>query len=152
MAEYRIEGISSKDPMGNAPDVRRMAKELKDDIDDFNDLIPPQPDQISSFGQSIEDLSDSSSRALQMTNKPTTLLMENVQNSASTIQNILTQPLSLDDTEQNTSLISAAREHKNVPTGESDLTKIGMAFMQYPDQMQALKAELSLTSHDLNPS
>jgi uncharacterized membrane protein YgaE (UPF0421/DUF939 family) len=149
MVEPRIEGISPRDQMGNVPDIRGMAKELKDNIDHFNDLIPPRPDQIDAFGNSIEQLDTSSNKALDMTKKPTNNLMENVQDSALTIQNILTQPLSLGDTDQNVSLVSAAKRHKSVPQGESELSKIGMAFMQYPDQTQALKAELLLTSHDL---
>ena len=148
MAEPRIEGYSPKE-MGNVPDVRGMAKELKDDIDQFNDLIPPRPDQINAFGESIENLDESSLKAIQMTKKPSNKLMEVLQDSALTIQNILTQPLSLGDAEQNVSLVSAAKRHKSASQSESELSKIGMAFTQYPDQTQALKAELLLTSHDL---
>jgi hypothetical protein len=148
MVEPRIEGFSPQE-MGNVPNIRGMAKELKDDIDQFNDLIPPRPDQINDFGTSIENLDESSLKALQMTKKPSNKLMVEVQDSALTIQNILTQPLSLGETEQNVSLVSAAKRHKSVSQGESELSKIGMAFMQYPDQTQALKAELLLTSHDL---
>jgi len=148
MVEPRIEGFSPQE-MGNVPNIRGMAKELKDDIDQFNDLIPPRPDQINDFGTSIENLDESSLKALQMTKKPSNKLMEEEQDTALTIQNILTQPLSLGETEQNVSLVSAAKRHKSASQGESELSKIGMAFMQYPDQTQALKAELLLTSHDL---
>lgn len=152
MAE-RIEGIPSKEGMlEQTPDVRGIAKNLKDDIDNFNDLIPPRPDQMSAFCDMILALDQTSRKAMEMIKHPSTKLMEDVQDSALTIQNILTQPLSLSGGEQNVSLVSAAKHHKNVAESESELTKIGMAFLQYPDQTQALKAELILTSHDLRLS
>ena len=146
--EPRVEGYSAQ-PQYKEFDVRAMAKELKEGIEHFNDLIPPRPDQISAFGTSIEDLDASSLRASQMAKNPSNKLMEDVQDSAQTIQNILTQPLSLRDNDQNVSLISAAKRHKSVPEGESELTKIGAALTQYPEQTQALKSELLLTSYDL---
>jgi hypothetical protein len=148
MAEI-IGGLPPHGMPGQPPDVRGMAQDLKNNIDNFNDLIPPMPDQMSAFCDMILALDETSRKCMEMIKHPSTKLMEDVQDSALTIQNILTQPLSLDGSEQNVSLVSAAKHHKNVAESESELTKIGMAFLQYPDQTQALKAELMLTSHDL---
>lgn len=143
-----IGGYGAEPAFGKHPDMRAMATELRKNIDQFNDLIPPRPDQIDAFGAAILTLDVSSQKALSLTEKPTNKLMGDIQDSALTVQQILTQPLSIGN-EHNVSLISAAKRHKSVPEGESDLTKIGMTFTQYPDQTHALKTELSLTSHDL---
>jgi len=130
-------------------DIRQIAKQLKMHIDTFNQMLPPQPDQLKKFAGAIQNLNTSSLQALDMTKKPVNRLMEEVQDSAETTQTILSQPLSNEGTNENASLISAATSYKEEDGKESDLYKISLAFWQYPDQTEMLRKELTLTSEDL---
>ena len=149
MTDIRSVGAGAQPSSSNQPDIRHIAKQLRGDIDTFNNMLPPQPEELGQFAKTVQNLDHSSRLALDNTQKPTNRLMENVHDSADTIQTILSQPLDTPGASENASLISAATSYKDGDK-DSDLYKISMAFSQYPDQTDSLKTELTLTSDDLS--
>ncbi len=145
----RVEGISPSQ-LPASRDIRQMANQLKKEIDEFNQLIPPSPEQLNNFAKSIQKLHQTSQQALKDTAQPSNLLMEDVQDSAETVQTILQQELQLEENGKNISLVAAAKNHQDSQGTDSDLLMISHAFVKYPDQTQALKTELTLTSRDLD--
>jgi hypothetical protein len=152
MADIRSIGAGTQPASGvQSPDLRHIATKLRGDINTFNEMLPPHPEQLGQFAKTIQNLDQSSRSALDNTKKPVSRLMEDLRDSADTVQTILSQPLDTPGASENASLISAATSYQEEDKKNSDLYKISVAFSQYPDQTDSLKKELALTSQDLEP-
>ena len=78
------------------------------------------------------------------------MLRENLQDAGEIIQNILTQPLDIEEASKNTSLISAAIDYIETNGESNDLAKILETFKRYPDSTQLLVMELDILSRELS--
>ncbi|MBS3904909.1 MAG: hypothetical protein KGZ39_06250 [Simkania sp.] len=132
------------------PAAKQLVQKLKSKIDRFNELIPPEEQQLPDFANATIDLDETSRKALETADRPADRLMEDMQNSAQTIQTVITQPLNIENASENVSLISAAVSFSPDQGRDSDLYKVSQSFMQYPDQTASLKIELTLSSQDLS--
>lgn len=78
------------------------------------------------------------------------MLKENLKDAGEIIQNIVTQPLSIPGLPDNTTLLAAAENYRNVDAANSDLSKILQTFLDYPEPTQVLIRELELIYQDIN--
>jgi hypothetical protein len=78
------------------------------------------------------------------------MLQENLKDAAQILQNILSQPLSISDTAENVSLLSAAQSFKTQDPLSSDLHNILATFHEYPGPTKTLITELQIMIHDLS--
>jgi len=79
------------------------------------------------------------------------MLRENLQDTAEILLNIFNQPLDVPGATMNVSLLNAALNFDSEQPAQSDLSKIMLEFVKYPDSTQALIQELELLHEDLNP-
>ena len=74
---------------------------------------------------------------------------ENLQDAGQIIENILTQPLSIPGAHTNISLLEAARNFNEAETDRSDLRKILLSFLQFPEQTEVMLRELEIIEEEL---
>lgn len=72
------------------------------------------------------------------------MLRENLKDTGEILQNILTQPLAVPGAKQNISLIEAAQNLQPGQETTSDLRKILMSFLQFPEQTETMLRELEI--------
>jgi hypothetical protein len=77
------------------------------------------------------------------------MLRENLRDAGEIIENILSQPLSINGLEKNISLLEAAQIYLDNPSSP-ELKKVAETFLQYPDAFQLMLQELKLLSKDLS--
>ncbi len=77
------------------------------------------------------------------------MLRENLQDAGQIIQNILTQPLSILGAKENISLIEAASYFHEEDAMTSDLRKIVLSFLQFPEPTEIMIRELQWLEEDL---
>lgn len=77
------------------------------------------------------------------------MLKENLKDSSDIIQNILNQPLAIPGAEENVSLYKAAQKFNSHDPKASDLRRILLTLIQYPEHTQILLQELELILQDL---
>lgn len=78
------------------------------------------------------------------------MLKENLKDSGEIIQNILNQSLAISGAKDNISLYRAAKEFSNDQALNSDLRKILLTFLQYPEHTEILVRELELILQDIS--
>lgn len=78
------------------------------------------------------------------------MLHENLKDAAIIIHNILNQPLTLPDSSQDITLLSAAVsfDETGIPAS-SQLSQVMQAFIEYPDSTEILIRELEILSDEL---
>ncbi|HSX03323.1 MAG TPA: hypothetical protein VLG76_01195 [Rhabdochlamydiaceae bacterium] len=77
------------------------------------------------------------------------MLKENLKDAGEIIQNILNQPLSITGAKDGISLYKAAKNFDSNEAANSDLRKILLTFLQYPEHTQILFQELELILKDI---
>lgn len=77
------------------------------------------------------------------------MLQEDLEDAASIIENILTQPLSVPGAKADVSLIGAANNFTSKEAMTSDLRKILLSFLQFPAQTDTLLRELEIIKEEL---
>jgi hypothetical protein len=77
------------------------------------------------------------------------MINENLKDTGEIIQNILTQPLSIPGEKLPLSLLQAAKDFDSNHPIESDLRKILLSFLQFPEQTETLLRELDILKQDL---
>lgn len=77
------------------------------------------------------------------------MIRENLKDTGEIIQNILTQPLSIPGARVSLSLLQAAADFDPRNPIGSDLRKILLSFLQFPEQTETLLRELELLQEDL---
>lgn len=77
------------------------------------------------------------------------MIRENLKDAGEIIQNILTQPLAIPGVKGDLSLIQAAKDFDSSNPMGSDLHKILLSFLQFPEQTEMLLNELELLKEDL---
>jgi len=77
------------------------------------------------------------------------MLRENLRDAGEIIENILSQPLSINGLDKNISLLEAAKIYLENPASP-ELKKVVETFLQYPDAFQLMLQELKLLSKDLS--
>ncbi len=142
--------MAHKAHTATAAELPALAKKLREKLEQFRSLLPPSPDQLTTFAETTLSLDALTKTALPAVQNPTTRLMEDVQDAVTTTQVILNQPLDI-GVEKGVSLVDAAREytHQKDPTS-SDLARISQTFSNYVEQTHTLKVELQLTIEDLD--
>jgi hypothetical protein len=80
------------------------------------------------------------------------MLRENVKDAGEILQAILTQPLSIPGTLKEVSILEAAKNFDPGHAMTSDLRKILLNFLQFPDQTNTLIRELEILQNDLKTS
>jgi hypothetical protein len=125
-------------------DYPRLAQQLRQKIKEFRDLLPPPQDELDPFAEATLSLDGVSRSASEATRNPSTRLMENVQNAAGTAQTVLNQPLAIDGTPKEISLVEAAKAHFLQTDASSDFAKVAESFSRYPEQTESLKFELQI--------
>jgi len=78
------------------------------------------------------------------------MLEENLEDAGGIIQNILTQPLILPGASDESSLLQAAQSFKNQEPIASDLRKIMLSFLQFPDPTRTMLRELEIIEEELH--
>lgn len=78
------------------------------------------------------------------------MLEENVQDAGEIIQNILAQPLTIPGEKKDYSLLEAAQAFTTKSALTSQLRKILISFMQFPEPTEILLRELELMKDELN--
>jgi len=76
-------------------------------------------------------------------------LQENLKDALQIIETIITQPLHVEGHNGGISLATAAKNFASQSPGESDLKKILINFITYPESTQMLLQELELIQRDL---
>ncbi len=74
---------------------------------------------------------------------------ENLLDAGQIIKTILTQPLSIPDTSEDISLLSAALKFDEQDATSSDLSKVLHQFLKYPEPVKNLLFELQIISEEL---
>ena len=77
------------------------------------------------------------------------MLRENLVDAGQIIKTILTQPLSVPDTSEDISLLSASIGFDEQDATSSDLSKILHQFLKYPEPVKNLTMELQILSEEL---
>ncbi|MDN3506004.1 MAG: hypothetical protein P0S96_02105 [Simkaniaceae bacterium] len=77
------------------------------------------------------------------------MLQEDLEDAASIIDNILTQPLSVPGAKADVSLLDAAKNFASNEAMTSDLRKILLSFLQFPAQTDTLLRELEIIKEEL---
>jgi hypothetical protein len=77
------------------------------------------------------------------------MLYENLKDAAIIIQNILNQPLSIADTSNDVTLLSAAISFDNTGMPASHLQQIMQTFIEYNDPTETLIRELDILVDEL---
>ena len=77
------------------------------------------------------------------------MLRENVKDAGEIIQNILTQPLSIPGAKEDSNLIEAAKQFDSQQAMTSDLRKIILSFLQFPEPTETMLRELEILQEDL---
>lgn len=77
------------------------------------------------------------------------MLQEDLEDAASIIDNILTQPLSVPGAKADVSLLDAAKNFESHEAMTSDLRKILLSFLQFPAQTDILLRELEIIKEEL---
>lgn len=77
------------------------------------------------------------------------MLEENLRDAGEILQNILSQPLSIPTARKDASLLTAAQDFRPSEHMTSDLRKILIEFLQYPEQRNLMLRELELLAEDL---
>lgn len=78
------------------------------------------------------------------------MLRENLQDAGEIIQNILTQPLSVPGAKKDVSLLDAAKSFQQQEPQSSDLRKILLSFLQFPEPTETMLRELQWLEEDLS--
>jgi hypothetical protein len=78
------------------------------------------------------------------------MLQEDLDDAATIVENILSQPLSVPGAKGEVSLILAANQFQTSEAMTSDLRKILLSFLQFPEQTDTLINELDIISDELN--
>lgn len=79
------------------------------------------------------------------------MLRENLQDAGQIVQNILTQSLSIPGAKENISLLEAAENFREEEAMTSDLRKIILSFLQFPEPTEIMIRELQWLEEDLTP-
>ncbi len=77
------------------------------------------------------------------------MLRENLQDAGQIIQNILTQPLAIADATPDITLLKAAESFNPEEAMTSDLRKILLSFIQFPEPTETMLRELQWLAEDL---
>lgn len=77
------------------------------------------------------------------------MLRENLKDAGVIVDNILTQPLDIPGATRNISLLEAAKNFDPENTENSDLRKILLNLIKYPEETQTMLRELELLLNDL---
>jgi len=77
------------------------------------------------------------------------MLQEDLEDAASIIDNILTQPLSVPGAKADVSLLDAAKNFQPQEAMTCDLRKILLSFLQFPEQTDTLLRELEIIKDEL---
>ncbi len=72
------------------------------------------------------------------------MIREDLKDAGEIIQNVLTQPLSIPGVKGNLSLLQAAKNYDPRNPLGSDLRKILLSFLQFPEQTVTLIRELEI--------
>ena len=78
------------------------------------------------------------------------MLRENVKDAGEIIQNILNQPLSIAGARTDISLLEAANLFSREHAGDSDLKKILLSFLQFPEPTETMLRELEILQEELS--
>jgi hypothetical protein len=74
---------------------------------------------------------------------------ENLKDAGEIIHTILHQPFTATGNANPLSLIETAKEFKKHPTSYSELSRVLLSFVEYPESTQSLLVELDLICADL---
>ncbi len=77
------------------------------------------------------------------------MLNEDLKDAGEIIENILTQPLSLPGAKKDISLLDAARSFDTAEAMSSDLRKILLSFLQFPEPTDTMLRELEILQEEL---
>lgn len=77
------------------------------------------------------------------------MIREDLKDAGEIIQNVLTQPLSIPEIRSDLSLLQAAKNYDPRNPLGSDLRKILLSFLQFPEQTDTLLRELQILSEEL---
>lgn len=77
------------------------------------------------------------------------MLRENIKDSGEIVENILTQPLSIPGARADTCLFEAAKNFHPSEAMTSDLRKILLSFLQFPEPTKTLLRELEILIEEL---
>jgi len=112
--------------------------------------ITDQTDSLEVMAKNLVELDESSQKTL-FQNDESSSLKEALKDAGEIVQNILIQPLSIPGAKKDISFLEAAKafETKNALT--SDLRKILLSFLQFPEPTQRMIEELELLQDDLRP-
>jgi hypothetical protein len=77
------------------------------------------------------------------------MLKENLQDAGKIVQNILTGPLSVPGAKADVTLLEAARSFDPQEALSSDLRKILVSFLQFPEPTETMLRELQWLQEDL---
>lgn len=77
------------------------------------------------------------------------MLEENLEDAGGIIQNILTQPLSIPGAKEDISLLEAAQHFDPAHAETSDLRKILLSFIQFPQPTKTMIRELEILCEEL---
>lgn len=78
------------------------------------------------------------------------MLRENLRDAGQIIQNILTQPVTIPEISEETTLLSAAETYRQNEGAGSSLSKVMLSFLRYPEPTQVLIQELEILHKELN--
>ncbi len=78
------------------------------------------------------------------------MLRENLQDAGEIVQNILTQPLSISGAKEDISLLETAQSFDPNNEATSDLRKILLSFLQFPEQTETMLRELEILQEELS--
>ena len=77
------------------------------------------------------------------------MIDENLEDSGNIIENILTQPLMIPGAKADVSLLEAAQNFDPDHAGTSDLRKILLSFLQFPEPTKTMLRELEIIQEEL---
>ena len=78
------------------------------------------------------------------------MINENLEDASSIIENILTQPLMIPGAKTDVSLLEAATNFDPAHTDSSDLRKILLSFLQFPEPTKTMLRELEIIQEELS--
>lgn len=78
------------------------------------------------------------------------MIDENLEDAGGIIENILTQPLFIPGAKSDVSLLEAAQNFDPAKAESSDLRKILLSFLQFPEPTKTMLRELEILQEELS--
>jgi len=152
MAEIERTGGHPVHVAHTGADIPHIAKNLSAHMDRFARLLPPSPDnhELEHFAHETLALDKASRNALPAVQNPSSRLMEDVQDAATTAQTILNQPLSIPGASSPDITLVTASQNLVEKHDPSDLQHIAKTFHNYSESTASMKLELEQTVDALN--